>query len=188
MRTLIFIFILCISACGSIEQSQRIETGGAEVGGVMIAGIGDTILEIKKEESLPNIFGKADVYGRKRPTGVVYLVYAGMSDGKASFSRRDITITSEKTAMNSSPMVIPNTSTSTISGYANGQPVYGTVTSTAPPTVIQGAEPTDKITGVNELILKVLPNSSDALIVEGHMLKVIEATDNLVRYTIERLN
>ena len=62
------------------------------------------------------------------------------------------------------------------------------MTSTAPPTVIQGAEPTDKITGVNELILKVLPNSSDALIVEGHMLKVIEATDNLVRYTIERLN
>lgn len=187
MRFLTVIAISLISACGSLESSQRIETGGTEVGGVMIAGIGDTILEIKKEESLPNIFGKADVYGRKRPTGVIYLVYAGISDGMASFTRRDISITSEKTAMNSSPIIIPNTNTSTVSGYANGEPVYGTVTTSAPPTVVQGAVPADKITGVNELLLRVTPTSSDALVVEGHMLKVIEATENIVRYTIEKL-
>ena len=89
--------------------------------------------------------------------------------------------------MNSSPIIIPNTNTSTVSGYANGEPVYGTVTTSAPPTVVQGAVPADKITGVNELLLRVTPNSSDALVVEGHMLKVIEATDNIVRYTIETL-
>ena len=50
MRPLIFIAILFISACGSIEQSQRVVTGGVEIDGATIAGVGDTVLEIKKEE------------------------------------------------------------------------------------------------------------------------------------------
>ena len=187
MRILVLIAISLISACGSIEQSQRVVTGGVEIGGVMVAGVGDTILEVKKEESMPNAFGKADVYGRKRATGLVYLTYIGFLEGKASFSRRDISIASEKTTMNSSPIFVPNTSTSTISGSANGQPVYGTITSAAPPTVIPALAPADRVAGTNQTLLSVTPNSNDALIIEGHMLQVIEATDNLVRYTIEKL-
>lgn len=188
MRTISLLALIFITACGSIEQSQRVVTGGVEIDGVTIAGVGDTVLEIKKEESMPNAFGKADIYGRKRPTGYISLVYLGLFDGKASFSRRDTSITSEKTTMNSSPIFIPNTSTSTISGSSNGQPIYGTVTSTAPPTVIPASAPTDRISGTNQTILSVTPSSNDALIIEGHMLKVIEATGNLVRYTIEKLN
>ena len=80
MRFINLVFILFLAGCGSIEQSQRVNTGGSEVGGILLAGLGDTLLEIKKEESMPNAYGKADIFGRKRATGVTYLVYAGMVD------------------------------------------------------------------------------------------------------------
>ncbi|UZP74957.1 hypothetical protein E0F26_09515 [Candidatus Paraluminiphilus aquimaris] len=187
MRTITLLALAFIAACGSIQQSQRVLTGGVEIGGVMVAGVGDTILEVKKEESMPNVFGKADMYGRKRATGVTYLTYDGVLDGKASFLRRDIGIASEKTTMNSSPIVIPNTSTSTITGSLNGQPIYGTLRSSVPPTVIPASAPTDQISGTSQTLLRVTPDSSEPLIIEGHMLTVIEASENLVRFTIEKL-
>lgn len=187
MRFLNVVFILFLAGCGSIEQSQRVNAGGSEVGGILIAGLGDTLLEIKKEESMPNAYGKADIFGRKRATGVTYLVYAGVSDSKAAFYRRDVTINSQKTTMNSSPVVINNNSTSTVNAYSNGQAVSGTVMTTAAPTILPPISPSDEITAVSDILLTVSPGSDDALLVEGHLINVISATENMVSYSIRLL-
>ena len=103
-KAVTLIMAAALSACGNITDYKDVSTEGTKLDGDFIAGVGDTVLQIIKEESLPNIFGKADVYGRKRPTGTVTVIYAGVADGKAIFYRRDVDIRSEKTAMNTSPI------------------------------------------------------------------------------------
>ncbi len=43
--------------------------------------------------------------------------------------------------MNSTAMVIPNSQTTTFTGFAGGQPVMGTATTYGPPTVIPAHPP-----------------------------------------------
>lgn len=188
MRFILVLVLVFIGACGNIEQSKTLSNRAVLNNKNLVAGLGDTILEIKKEESMPNVFGKADLYGRKRPTGVTYVVYAGVYEGKAYFYRRDVVINSQKTTMNSSPIFIPNTSTSTVSGYANGQPVSGTVTTSGPPTILPALPPSDQVASSRDTILMVEPNSSnDTLLVDGYMIKVKSANDNVLSYEVRAI-
>jgi hypothetical protein len=64
-------------ACGSIKQY---ETASQPLDQILRSYVGGTILEIEKEESLPNAFGGADIYGGRRPTGSIGLKYLGLAD------------------------------------------------------------------------------------------------------------
>ena len=85
--------LLGLVSCGDITPSARVSSDGMQTAeGQYIAGVGDAVLEVVQQESLPNAFGGADIFGRTRPTGTVGLYYAGRSGNEAVFVRRDVAI------------------------------------------------------------------------------------------------
>jgi hypothetical protein len=56
-----------------------------------VAGIGDTVMDLRKTASLPNVAGKADIFGRTRDTGRVMVRFVGLekviADGDGRMGR-----------------------------------------------------------------------------------------------------
>jgi hypothetical protein len=65
--------------CASIQQQNVVSTA---VGQSLTAGIGDVVLRVEGRESMPNAFGRADLFGRTRPTGFTTIQYGGMQGDK----------------------------------------------------------------------------------------------------------
>src|SRR5262249_14354434 len=87
-------------------------------------------MDIKRTESLPNIAGKADLFGRTRETGRVTVRFVGIEDNQAIFLRQDVVIQNNETTMSRSPMVMPTYQNTTLSGNVGVVPVSGTATTT----------------------------------------------------------
>jgi hypothetical protein len=62
------------TACASIKQYQTVRQ---PIDRDLQTYVGGTILKMDREESLPNAFGGADVYGGRRQKGSVELKYLG---------------------------------------------------------------------------------------------------------------
>ena len=137
-----------LSGCADVQERSHIV--GGRTGTPLTASVGDTVLRVSLEKNLPNIVGKADIFGRTTPTGVETVQYLGVNDGKAFFKRRTVNVETGATTMNSTPLVIPNTSTTTNSGSVNvygsrGGSAFGsysgTSTTVGTPTVIPAHPP-----------------------------------------------
>ena len=87
-----------LSGCADIKNTARVSQ---KVDKSLVAGIGDTVIEVETRESLPNVFGKASIFGRTRPTGKVFVIYLGVEQGRAVFERTTIRLQSNATTMNS---------------------------------------------------------------------------------------
>ncbi|MBC7102438.1 MAG: hypothetical protein H5U13_04320 [Parvibaculum sp.] len=98
------LFTAQVQACAPVEHTAKITQ---PVDQVLYAGIGDSIITINTEKSLPNAFGQADVFGRTTPTGMITVQYLGSEGKVARFVRRAVDINTGATTMNSSPIVIP---------------------------------------------------------------------------------
>jgi hypothetical protein len=69
------------------------------------SSIGDVLVKVNLRESLPNAFGKPDVFGRKRDRGFVEIRFMGITDdGRAVFRRRTVDIYSNETTMTRTPI------------------------------------------------------------------------------------
>lgn len=66
-----------VFGCGSIKQYQTLQQPAMSVLRASLAG---TILRIDKQESLPNAYGGADIWGGKRPRGSTELKYLGLTE------------------------------------------------------------------------------------------------------------
>lgn len=78
MRLLAFVGVsVFLVACATIKQYQTVQQ---PTGRDLQTYVGGTILRIEKEESLPNAFGGADIYGGRRPKGFTELKYLGVSE------------------------------------------------------------------------------------------------------------
>jgi hypothetical protein len=151
VKTIPRLFPLLLSAalvsCADVQERSQIV--GARTGTPLTASVGDTVLRVSRQKNLPNIAGKADIFGRMTPTGVETVQYLGVKDGMAIFRRRTVDVETGATTMNSTPLIIPNTATTTSSGSVNiygpsgyGHGSYsGTSTASLPPTVIPAASP-----------------------------------------------
>ena len=63
---LILALAFAVVGCSQIKDSHRVlQRTDVE----LVAGVGDTVIVMDTQESLPNAFGKADIFGRTRPTG-----------------------------------------------------------------------------------------------------------------------
>ena len=107
----------------------------------LFASIGDLLIKVRLRESLPNAFGRADVFGRKRDRGFVEIRFMGIaSDGRAIFRRRTVDVYSNETTMSRSGMqfgsanIQPNGNGAQISGYIVG-PQQATVEAMPPDTI-----------------------------------------------------
>lgn len=172
-----------VFGCSPIENQTRINTSSISVGEQNIAGKGDAVVTIQNSESMPNAFGGADIFGRTRPTGTTTLYYVGMSQGQAQFNRRDVLIDSQKTTMNSSPVVMNPSSQTYYSGDVGGIPYSGSANTQAYPIVLPPNSPNDRIVGVRDMVLSV--PIGEAVVADGTSFTVLSATPNQVTYSLD---
>ena len=177
--------------CADVQESSHIV--GGRTGTPLTASVGDTVLRVSREKNLPNIVGKSDIFGRKTPTGVETVQYMGVKNGRAFFKRRSVNVETGATTMNSTPLVIPNTATTTHSGSVNvygpdgyGHGSYsGTSTTVGPPTVIPAHPPSPLVMDEGSLLLSVdLSRKPAQLSVAGKTLTVLQADSSRLVYTL----
>ncbi|MCK7612353.1 hypothetical protein [Roseibium sediminicola] len=120
---------LALTACNSVETKTSLVTPTTH--SVRTAGPGDVVMSFGSRRSLPNAFGKADAFGRTTNAGGTTVRYVGSRGGNAIFERTDVAVTSDATTMSETPVVIPSTTRTNISGTVGTVPVSGTATSTS---------------------------------------------------------
>jgi len=163
----VFAALLIVLACaylwGCADVQERSHIVGGRTGTPLTASVGDTVLRVAREKNLPNIVGKADIFGRTTPTGVETVQFVGVKDGRAFFKRRTVDVETGATTMNSTPLIIPNTATTYHSdsvnvygsnGYGSGS-YSGTSTTVLPPTVIPAHPPQPVVMDEGSLVLSV---------------------------------
>lgn len=175
------LFAAQVQACAPIEHTEKITQ---PVNQVLYAGIGDPIITISMEKSLPNAFGQADVFGRTTPTGMITVQYLGSEGTVARFVRRAVDINTGATTMNSSPIVVPNTQTTTTSGFVSTTPVAATSTIYAPPTIIPANPPQAQVLPQAEVIFQIDMSRESEFVVGGMRIEVLGATSTSISYRI----
>jgi len=186
-RTLLgcFMVVLLMSGCGTIKETAKLEQ---TINRQLIAGVGDTVLKIDKQKNLPNLFGKADIYGRKTSAGYATLQYIGVENNHAKFIRKSMTVDTGATTMNSTPFLLQNNTTNTHSGFINGRSYMGTSTTNSPPTLVKLDKPDTQILDKGAMQISVrLGTNEQQVIMEGYILDIIEATPNKITYSVSEL-
>ncbi len=168
---------LTLSGCSPIEQSTITLQTNAET---LTTRTGQPVLEVIQLKSLPNIFGKADLYGRRTVTGAVSVHYAGLRDGQAVFNLRTIAIVTGATTMNSTPGAgadhIP-----TGKFDAPDQPALALL----PPALLPALPPQTQATdlGLTEIVVG-LRSDSNNFSAAGKLVTLTQADAQQVSYTV----
>lgn len=126
--TVLSIFLMGLTACSSVETTTSLMTPATER--TMTAGPGDIVMRFQSRRSLPNAFGKADLFGRTTNAGGTTVRYIGTRGGQAVFERTDVEVVSNATTMSETPMVVPHITRTNISGSVGAVPVSGAASST----------------------------------------------------------
>ena len=85
LQLLALLQVAVLLGCATIKQYRTI---GQPVGSDLQTYVGGTILKIDLAERLPNAFGRADVYGGRRPTGSIELKYLGLASNSGALKLR----------------------------------------------------------------------------------------------------
>lgn len=172
LRHLCVISLAALFACAPIEQHSSVRQ---PIGTKLVAGIGDTVLRVVKTEDLPNIFGRADLYGRTRDRGFTEIQYMGVDQmGYPVFRRRNVDIITNETTMTQSGL-----GTAIVTAQPAGSGFVATgVTTRAPNPYVQPLPP-DTIEFVLDL------SKSHEFPVEGKIIKVLEADPTALHYVIQ---
>ena len=167
--------IFILNGCKEIETKSLVISN---LNARNIVGIGDVVYSAEKRKSLPNAFGKADLFGRTTAAGKTTVVYSGTKDGKAFFERKSIDIDSGETTMNrSGPIVIPSTGYTYHSGMVGNTSITGYSVSQQN-TVIPAPQKPDAITfdRGSQFIAVELKNLPITFPVDGYKITVLSAT------------
>jgi hypothetical protein len=170
-----------LSACGAIEQQSSL-VRPAVAGRPYVAGVGDTVMDLKLTESLPNVFGKADLYGRTRDAGRVTVRLVGLDGDQAVFVRQDVVIQSNETTLSQGPMVLPTYQSSTMSGTIGTAPVSATRNTwgvTYAPPVSAYSYPIQS--GETQIAAPI----GGSVLIEGRRLKVLRGVDGGIEYSVD---
>lgn len=175
LRRLTGAFILVLAtACAPVEMHEHI---AQPMQSVMTAGIGDQVLRINRSEDLPNAFGRADLFGRKRDAGFTEVRFVGIEAGKPVFERRDVEIRSNETTMSRSGAMIGTTSASAYS-YGNTTTVQGTT------TVFGAADDEIMAFPIETLRFQVDWPSERSFVAGGRIVEIVEVSGGYLRYRL----
>lgn len=172
-----------LSGCGSIKHTSSIQQ---PLDTPLMAGVGDVVVKINKEKSLPNVAGKADLFGRTTPTGTTTVIYRGISKGHAIFERRSVDIETGATTMNSSPLVIPNTTVTNTTGNVGSRAFNAQSVTTGAPIVIAPNTPQVQVSDRNAILVTIDLTSLPAqMLVDGTLITVTKAESGVVSYSLK---
>ncbi|MEL3890452.1 hypothetical protein V6B08_09255 [Ferrovibrio sp. MS7] len=180
IRASFLLLTLTLAACSPVETKTTLMTPG--IGQIRSAGPGDTVMAFQIQRSLPNAFGNADMFGRTVNAGRTTVRYIGTLDGRAVFERSQIAIDSNATTMSETPLIVPQTTTSSMSGSVGTTPVTATSRSTS--TQVIGPR------GSTEYASQTAPihislGAGESVPIEGKRLRVVRVTSVSVDYVIE---
>jgi hypothetical protein len=173
---------LALSACGSTDKQFVTDARPNAAGQAKQAGVGDTVLDLKITEPLPNAFGKADIFGRTRDAGRVIVRYVGERNGVAYFSRQNVTIQSSDTTMSRTGMYVPNVQQTTMTGNVGTVPVSATGTTVGTGTYIPPSPSQNMVLDNGQMVLSA-PVGGE-LLVEGRTITVLKATGGFVEFSV----
>jgi hypothetical protein len=122
-----------LAACAPIESKPYVSQS---VGQSLRTGVGGVIVHIDRKRDLENVFGRADVWGRKTYEGFAELRFMGVQDGKVAVRRVDAAVYSDETTMSRSGVYIPNNSTASTMGMIGTVPFSATTSVSGPGTYI----------------------------------------------------
>jgi hypothetical protein len=174
--------LLLLTGCGSIQHTSEV---AQPKGSALRAGPGDTIVTVNQRKSLPNVVGRADIFGRTTPTGMVTVQYLGAQGTKARFVRSSAVIETGATTMNSTTIVIPNYQTTTTRGMVGNVPVYGTSTTAGPPTVIQPRAPQPQAMAQPSITFEIDLAQSKSFVVAGTTVRILSASPTELVYELQ---
>ena len=166
----VIISVLALDGCGQIEQRHVLDK---QKDTEITSGVGDLILRVSVKESLPNIYGKADIFGRTRERGFSEIRYMGMAHEMLVFRRRDVDIFTNETTISRSGVA---TSVINVQPAGDGVVAYGV--GTRPTSASIAVVPPDTV----EFTLD--PRQSRIVTMRGHKIEIIEATPTSIRYII----
>lgn len=184
--------VLCfvISACAPIEHAQMLVQ---PLDSPLMAGPGDVVARVNKQRDLENLFGNADIYGRKTNEGYAELRYAGLeSDGTIVLYRKDVSIVTNETTMSRSPFSSSfasanTTSSGTMSGSAvgNGFSASGSASSTTNATALT-VKPVSEFHVVipADTVAIRLPKNATQLPFEGKTVTILSVSPTQLNYRI----
>lgn len=120
---------MALPGCSPVETKTSLVSpvGGA----VRTAGPGDVVMDFQSRKALPNAFGKADLFGRTTNAGRTTVRYVGTRGGQAYFERSDVVVESNATTMSETPLIVPRTTNTSMTGMVGNVPVYGNANSTS---------------------------------------------------------
>jgi hypothetical protein len=128
------------------------------------------LMDINETEALPNAFGMADIFGRRRPAGRTVVQDLGIENGVAYLSRQSTTISSNETTMTRTTLVIPRNTETTVTGQIGTRTFSGTATTTE--TTVLGPRPhSESRLGLAPLTIGV--KVGESLRAAGHELRVL---------------
>jgi hypothetical protein len=184
-RWIVVVALGCsLGGCATVKEASTV---AQPLNRQLVAGVGDVVVRVDSRKNLPNAFDKADVFGRTTPTGMTLVTYVGVEDGKAVFVRRTTFIETGATTMNSSPLFIPNTSTTTTTGTVGRTPVTATSTTTGSPTVIVPRQPVASYIQQGDVAIRLDVGRLPAkVLVVGAVVTVLAADEGSVTYRVEQ--
>ena len=168
------LILTVVTACAPVGMHEHI---AQPVQTLMTAGIGDQVLRTDRSEDLPNAFGRADLFGRKRDAGFTEVRFVGIENGKPVFERRDVEIRSNETTMSRSGALIGTTGASAYS-YGNRATVQGT-------TTVFGAADDDVMAFPAETLrFQVDWPSERSFVAGGRTVDIVEVSGGYLRYRL----
>lgn len=174
------------TGCGSIQHTASVEQ---ETGKPLVAGVGDVMVKVTTRKSLPNLAGKADLFGRTTPTGMTTVVYRGIIDGMANFSRRNIEIETGATTMNSTPIVLQNRAVTNTTGTFGSQQFHAQSVTQGAPTIVAPNTPQPTVMGADGMTIALpLSDLPTTMVVAGMLVRIAKADGMTVSYSISPQN
>jgi hypothetical protein len=97
MTRIVAFGIVILTACAPVEMHSQIDHPAGEI---LYASTGDIVLRVNRADDLPNLFGRADLFGRTRDRGFSEVRFMGLNEaGMPIFRRRDVDIATNETTM-----------------------------------------------------------------------------------------
>ena len=171
---------LVLAGCGAIEQQSSLARP-AVAGKPYVAGLGDTVMDLKLTQSLPNVLGKADVFGRTRDAGRVVVRFVGLDGSQALFVRQDVVLQSNETTLSQTPLIVPTYQTSTVSGNVGMVPVSAT-RNTMGMTVLPPTPSSSYPLQAGQI--QIAAPVGGSLLVEGRRIDVLRSVEGGIEYSV----
>ena len=183
-KVLVLVFCFVISNCAQI---QRYEDVSKSLGTQQTVSLGSELYRINKTRDLPNVFGKADIYGGKVNEGYSELRFMGVTpEGNIIFQLTDIDIESNETVFTrygASRSTINSNTAANASVYGNT--AYGSAQTNA--TMSHYEKPEATITQLSPNTVQFVFDPADKQIkLEGISVEIIEVNKYSVTYFLHK--